>query len=413
MRQWEVFGTAGLVVCALLLWQTGPVLAEEAELPPTRAQWSRCWQVRGGLTPGHVALAEEVVGSTELVTTYTLRLPYRLARATFAEQGPVRLSPEILRRHEVPLWRAETVTAHMIAGQALSLTHGVNACLPYPVKSVALSAQPVVRGQTLALAVETEQDASCQIELFEQVSPCYRDGDSRFFVFAGTSALLDPGVYPLRVVVTFGGEEGVLELPLQIAAGQYGYQFIDPPPELSELMMPEVMRSEETYLQAWRGLRSPVRTWDLPLALPLPEPVPLSAGYGDRRSYGGMVDGYHSGLDYRAWGGMAVLAPADGVVVMAQTLKVRGNAVLIDHGWGLITGYWHLSSFDVQVGDAVRKGEAFATVGTTGLSTGAHLHWEVWANGVSVNGQQWLLEDAFGEIVPLPLEAELGEGVVQ
>jgi murein DD-endopeptidase MepM/ murein hydrolase activator NlpD len=95
---------------------------------------------------------------------------------------------------------------------------------------------------------------------------------------------------------------------------------------------------------------------------------------------------------------MPVLAPADGVVVMAEALAVRGNAVLLDHGWGLITGYWHLSRIDVQVGDRVQRGQPFALVGSTGLSTGAHLHWEVWANGVSVDGKQWLREDAFNGV---------------
>jgi len=69
---------------------------------------------------------------------------------------------------------------------------------------------------------------------------------------------------------------------------------------------------------------------------------------------------------------------------------MRGNAVLIDHGWGLVTGYWHLSKTYVQVGDAVTRGTVFAEVGSTGLSTGSHLHWEVWVNGVSVDGKQFL-----------------------
>jgi murein DD-endopeptidase MepM/ murein hydrolase activator NlpD len=61
---------------------------------------------------------------------------------------------------------------------------------------------------------------------------------------------------------------------------------------------------------------------------------------------------------------------------LAEALAVRGNAVIIDHGAGLHTGYWHLSKIDVKPGQAVQAGDKLGEVGTTGLSTGWHLHWE-------------------------------------
>jgi murein DD-endopeptidase MepM/ murein hydrolase activator NlpD len=190
---------------------------------------------------------------------------------------------------------------------------------------------------------------------------------------------------------------------LEIAPGYYGFQFIDPPPSLHALLDAELRSAEEDYLMRWRVMRSGQRLWDLPLGFPLQHAVSISADYGDRRSYGGMISGYHSGVDYRAWTGLPVLAPEDGVVVMAEKLQTRGNAVLIDHGWGLVTGYWHLSRIDVSVGDRVYRGQPFGLVGNTGLSTGSHLHWEVWINGVSVDGKQWLATDTFGGVVVPPL----------
>jgi murein DD-endopeptidase MepM/ murein hydrolase activator NlpD len=77
-------------------------------------------------------------------------------------------------------------------------------------------------------------------------------------------------------------------------------------------------------------------------------------------------------------------------VVLADQLVVRGNALMIDHGWGLLTGYWHLSTIEVAVGQRVERGDLIGRIGNTGLSTGSHLHWEVWANGVNVNPLQWL-----------------------
>ncbi|MCB0241403.1 MAG: M23 family metallopeptidase, partial [Anaerolineae bacterium] len=80
--------------------------------------------------------------------------------------------------------------------------------------------------------------------------------------------------------------------------------------------------------------------------------------------------GYHTGQDFAAPEGVPVLAPASGTVVLAEPLDVRGNAVVIDHGAGVFTGYWHLSQIDVQAGQQVKPGDQLGLVGTTGLSTG-------------------------------------------
>lgn len=85
-------------------------------------------------------------------------------------------------------------------------------------------------------------------------------------------------------------------------------------------------------------------------------------------------------------------APTGGTVVLAETLYQWGNAVAINHGWGVVTGYAHLSAIDVQLGQVVQQGDVIGKVGNTGLSTGAHLHWEMWVGGNSVSGLQWLDE---------------------
>jgi murein DD-endopeptidase MepM/ murein hydrolase activator NlpD len=76
-------------------------------------------------------------------------------------------------------------------------------------------------------------------------------------------------------------------------------------------------------------------------------------------------------------------------VVLAEPLDVRGNAVILDHGLGVFTGFWHLSRIDVTVGQMVGRGEVVGLVGNTGLSTGPHLHWEMRVLGVPVDPFQW------------------------
>jgi murein DD-endopeptidase MepM/ murein hydrolase activator NlpD len=85
-----------------------------------------------------------------------------------------------------------------------------------------------------------------------------------------------------------------------------------------------------------------------------------------------------------------VFAAAAGRVVFTGELKVRGNAIMVDHGAGLFTAYHHLSAISVADGDFVTPGQQIGAIGSTGLATGAHLHWEVIVRGVEVDGQLWL-----------------------
>ncbi len=273
-------------------------------------------------------------------------------------------------------------------------------CRPYPLVDVTLPDAPVVRGQTTVVSIETAEPATCEVTYLGQTEPCYTEDQRHFYAFLGLSALMAPGSYDVTLHLHADGLDVDASFPLDVAAGRYGFQFIDPPASLSKLLDAALMDRELEYLAFWRLVRSPERRWQFPLDFPLPRPASVSAGYGDRRSYGGMVDGYHSGVDYRVWSGVPVLAPADGVVILTDTLAMRGNVVLINHGWGLVTGYWHLSKIDVNIGDEVKCGEPFAYVGNTGLSTGSHLHWEMWVNGVSVDAEQWLAPDGLAAELP-------------
>ncbi|MBN1873141.1 MAG: M23 family metallopeptidase [Anaerolineae bacterium] len=273
-----------------------------------------------------------------------------------------------------------------------------DACLPYPLVSLSFAGDGAVRGLTSLLMLETAEPATCEVMYVGQTEPCYAEDATHLYALLGFSALMDSGEYQLQVRVRVEESEVAVDIPLDIEPGHYGFQRINPPEGLSGLMDGELMSGELEYLEYWRAVRSPVRMWQYPLDFPLPFNVSISAGYGDRRSYGGIVDGYHSGIDYRAWSGVPVLAPAEGVVILAEKLQVRGNAVLIDHGWGVVTGYWHLSKIDVRVGQHVERGQEFAYVGNTGLSTGSHLHFELWVNGVSVDGRQWLDAAGLGDV---------------
>jgi murein DD-endopeptidase MepM/ murein hydrolase activator NlpD len=92
--------------------------------------------------------------------------------------------------------------------------------------------------------------------------------------------------------------------------------------------------------------------------------------------------------------GMDIEAPAAGVVTQVSWVEGYGNMLTIDHGYGLVTRYAHCSKILVVRGQRVKRGQQVAKVGNTGLSTGPHLHYEVWVNGRPVNPMKYVLPDA-------------------
>ncbi len=119
----------------------------------------------------------------------------------------------------------------------------------------------------------------------------------------------------------------------------------------------------------------------------------LSAFFGNRRDpFTGKID-FHSGLDISTQLGNKVVATANGMVIVAEYRKGYGNIVIIDHGFGFTTLYAHLSRIAVKEGQKVKRWDVIGYVGTTGKSTGPHLHYEVRRYNQAVNPLDFILED--------------------
>lgn len=113
--------------------------------------------------------------------------------------------------------------------------------------------------------------------------------------------------------------------------------------------------------------------------------------YGFRRNpFGGRSYEFHPGMDIDGEKGDLVVAPANGTIVKAGWQGGYGNLIEIDHGNGLKTRYGHLSKIDIQVGDSVQRSQQIGMVGSTGRSTGPHLHYELRLNDKAINPRRFL-----------------------
>ena len=119
----------------------------------------------------------------------------------------------------------------------------------------------------------------------------------------------------------------------------------------------------------------------------------LSAGFGNRTDpFTGLRD-FHPGLDISVPRGTKVFAPADAVVVFCGSRQGYGNALILDHGFGVVTRYGHLEGFNVRPGQRVKRGEVIAFSGNTGRSTAPHLHYEVWVNDQARNPIEYIIDE--------------------
>jgi hypothetical protein len=211
-------------------------------------------------------------------------------------------------------------------------------------------------------------------------------GARSMFTFIGVGVEQEPGPYALDISFTLiNGTTGALHEEITVLAtdwtvdaltftGNQEQRFLDA----------QVISDEEAQLREVYAIDSPEKLWDGPWRLPID--APLTARFGEQRSInGGPPTGHHGGTDLGAEAGTPVGATNHGVVVMARQMALRGNFVVIDHGGGVLSGYGHLSQFSVAEGQVVAPGDTIGLVGSTGLSTGAHLHWEISVDGVLVD----------------------------
>ena len=126
------------------------------------------------------------------------------------------------------------------------------------------------------------------------------------------------------------------------------------------------------------------RRWTGPFGLPL-EKTAARDNFGARRILNGQKRAPHNGVDFSAPVGTPVEAPAPGRVALAEDLYFSGGTVILDHGGGLFTSYFHLSKIDVAEGDVVEPGRRLGAVGATGRVTGPHLHWSARLAGARIN----------------------------
>jgi len=206
------------------------------------------------------------------------------------------------------------------------------------------------------------------------------------FALIGLDLDLKPGPYEIDMTVFLrDGRTEELRHRIQIGGREFPIrklwvkeQYVRPPPEVQARIQREAEILEMVYSAStgrWLGEGVFER----------PHPGEMASNFGEKRIYNNVPRSTHSGTDIAAPQGSPVRAANSGRVVLARDLYFSGKTVIIDHGLGLFTLYCHFSSLKVSRGDPVTKGSVIGLAGSTGRSTGPHLHWAVRLKGCRVD----------------------------
>jgi murein DD-endopeptidase MepM/ murein hydrolase activator NlpD len=286
---------------------------------------------------------------------------------------------------------------------ALALAAGASSDCRVPVLAVEMSSASPKQGGLVAVTVKSDVPlASAVVSSGGRESAMERDGEGRLFL-AIVGVDFESAVGPRAVdlaVEGLCGDRHAARRELRIVSGKFPIQklrvapaYVEPP----ESELDRIREDKEKVGRVW-ATGAPRRMWGGPFVVPVD--APALDNFGSRRVFNGKPRSSHEGADLSAPEGAPVSAPGPGRVALADNLYFSGGTVILDHGAGLFTMYFHLSRIDVKAGDVVASGSRIGAVGATGRATGPHLHWGARLNRARINPlgllqlPTWALEPA-------------------
>jgi murein DD-endopeptidase MepM/ murein hydrolase activator NlpD len=220
----------------------------------------------------------------------------------------------------------------------------------------------------------------------ERFSISFNNETGTYEGLMGIDMSTSPATYEIKVFATDGDNRVYSStLPLRVKKVDFGTQVLSLPPSMVDLDAKTLERvnQETRKLEALFQASQNKRLWKSVFIRPVDGEI--STGFGLTRIINGQRRSQHTGVDLQAEEGTSVLATNHGVVVLVDELFFSGKSVILDHGWGLYSMYFHLSEALVKEGDLVRAGAILGRVGSTGRSTGPHLHWGIRIKGARVD----------------------------
>jgi len=269
----------------------------------------------------------------------------------------------------------------------------------------------VFQGEIVELKISGQGLSAVEAKMGAERIPFYPGTAGVFTALAGVDLEAAPGWAKVPVkATTRAGTHRQTRIMLKIKAKSFQQESFSVPTEFepfsSEVL--ERIRREQKQFSSVFAVSAPQRLWDGPFLSPVAGGV--TSPFGFRRVINGIPRAPHTGVDLKAPLGTEVLAANHGRVALVGDFFFSGKSLVLDHGGGLYTTYFHLAEFKVDTGSEIRKGDVIALSGMTGRVTGPHLHWGARINGARVNPFELVEKLARSSESPRQSNARAGGG---
>jgi murein DD-endopeptidase MepM/ murein hydrolase activator NlpD len=266
---------------------------------------------------------------------------------------------------------------YVLAGQALGES-GYKPALTKPAE--------VFQGDIVEVKIPGVGFRAVEGRMGKETIPFYLSDRGHYTALIGTDLEAKPGPAIINVTTTSQtGARHETRITLKIKTKPFKKESFSVPAEFEQLgpeVLERIKKDQEQFSRAFMS-SAPERLWEAPFLLPVPGDITSPFGY--RRVINGTSRAPHTGVDLKAAMGSEVFASNHGRVVLLGDFFFSGNSVVLDHGGGLYTVYFHLSELKVATRSSVRKGEVIGLAGMTGRVTGPHLHWGARLNGARID----------------------------
>ena len=252
--------------------------------------------------------------------------------------------------------------------------------VPAPAGNEALDVRPRAarQGDPLFLRLELPGAENPKVSWLNGTYPLYREGSA----WAGAVPIRPEtrvGGHTVVVRFTSGGRAESVRRVIEVHRVDYPVQHLRMARSTAKLYNYPGVEKENRIIGTAIRAKSDEQLWEGDWLMP--SKGRISTKFGERRLRNGKYVGRHRGLDIAAKQGTPVLASAAGKVVLAGSYRKHGKTVVVDHGQGITSLYIHMSAIHVRKGQQVKRGQRLGSVGSTGVSTGPHLHWSIYVHG--------------------------------
>ncbi len=273
---------------------------------------------------------------------------------------------------------------------ALALISTIN-LRAYSAPEIKIYPESVKQGEQIFIELDTNESeqklANLVVEINDKYFPLINI-DNHYKCFVAISPELKVGEYQVKILNQ--QKETIASKIINVKLTKTGSQNISYSNPTLTKDQKEIVKKEDELVEKAKITFSEKQLWNKPFILPVPHKV--TALYGIKRYLNGKYNGYHTGVDFASPMGYAIKAINNGNIILAKYFSKQnsnGNLIYIDHGIGVGSVYLHLSKIIVKQGDYVKQGQIIGYIGSSGRSTGPHIHWCVYLNGQNTDGLGW------------------------